>query len=327
MLIVDMTVAPADITYPTDMELLNMSREKTEEMIDVLYGQVKEALQEKPRTHRRNARKAYLIFAKKRKRSYKFIRKSIRKQLGYVGRNIRTIHQLLDRTPGGLDYRQMRTFWIIQELYRQQKEMYNSKTNRIDDRIVSVNQPQVRPIVRQKKSAPVEFGAQVSTSIMNGLKRIESIKWDACNEADDLPGQIEHYKETYGYYPDIVLADKKYGTKKNRVLMKELGIRYGGTPLGRPKKDQSEFLPKEVVNQRNAIEGNYGTGKRSYGLDCIKARRADTSESWIGAIFFVMNLPLIVKLLGSSILSCSKSGFSRLLELFFIPRWSVITEP
>jgi hypothetical protein len=109
-----------------------------------------------------------------------------------------------------------------------------------------------------------------------------------------------------------VLADKKYGTKENRTWMKQLGIHYGGTPLGRPRKDGTKdlLLPKEVVNKRNHIEGRYGTGKRSYGLDCIKARRSDTSESWIAAIFFVMNLPLFLsrsdgfpKSVGSSFLS------------------------
>lgn len=39
-LIVDVTVAPADIAYPTDIELLNTSREKTEELIDVLYAAI-----------------------------------------------------------------------------------------------------------------------------------------------------------------------------------------------------------------------------------------------------------------------------------------------
>ena len=36
-LIADATVAPADISYPTDLELLNQAREVTEEIIDSLY--------------------------------------------------------------------------------------------------------------------------------------------------------------------------------------------------------------------------------------------------------------------------------------------------
>lgn len=320
MLIVDLTVAPADIAYPTDIELLNTSREKTEELIDLLYAAVpKEQRMIKPRTYRKKARKDYLSIAKQRKRSAKSIRKSIRKQLNYVGRNIKTIHALLGIVSNGLSYSQMKVLWIIQELYRQQQEMYDLKTHRVDDRIVSVEQAHVRPIVRGKASASVEFGAQVSASSMNGYRRIERIVWDPYNEASDLKNQIECYKKTYGCYPKIVLGDKKYGTKENRALMKEHNIQYGGTPLGRPRKDgtQEKLLSKTIVNQRNSIEGTFGTGKRSYGLDCIKARRSDTSVSWIAAIFFVMNLPLFLKSLGLSFLSFFESPIIRLLERSF----------
>ena len=114
MLIADMTVAPADITYPTDIELLNTAREKTEELIDVLYQESHEqentTNEIKPRTYRRKARRDYLAFAKKRKKSLKTIRKALRKQLGYVGRNIQTIQRFLDIIPDALSYSQMRTF-------------------------------------------------------------------------------------------------------------------------------------------------------------------------------------------------------------------------
>jgi hypothetical protein len=41
-LLLDATVAPADIRYPTDIKLLNEAREQTEIVIDALYQQVKE---------------------------------------------------------------------------------------------------------------------------------------------------------------------------------------------------------------------------------------------------------------------------------------------
>lgn len=317
-LIVDMTVAPADIAYPTDIELLNTAREKTEELIDVLYTSLAEEKKtEKPRTYRKKARKEYLAIAKQRKKSIKSIRKAIRKQLGYVGRNIKTIHKLLDVTSNILCYNDMKLFWVIQELYRQQKEMYDKKTHRVSDRIVSISQPHVRPIVRGKEKAKTEFGAQVSVSILNGFRRIHRIAWDAYNESADLPGQIEQYKATYGHYPEVVLADKKYGTQENRIFMKDKGIRYGGTPLGRLRKDGAcgNKLPKEILNQRNHIEGTFGTGKRSYGLDCIKARRIDTSASWIAMIFLVMNLPLVLKSLGSLFLSFFEIALDRFVQL------------
>ncbi len=44
-LILDATCAPADISYPTDLELLNQARKQTERIIDLLYEQIKGTLE------------------------------------------------------------------------------------------------------------------------------------------------------------------------------------------------------------------------------------------------------------------------------------------
>ena len=56
-LILDATCAPGDISYPTDLELLNQARKQTEKIIDFLYEQIKEQLEKKPRTYREIARR------------------------------------------------------------------------------------------------------------------------------------------------------------------------------------------------------------------------------------------------------------------------------
>ena len=38
-LIIDATCAPADITYPTDLKILNSAPEKTESIIDILHSE------------------------------------------------------------------------------------------------------------------------------------------------------------------------------------------------------------------------------------------------------------------------------------------------
>jgi len=63
-LILDATCAPADIKYPTDLDLLNQARQGTEKIRDCLYQEVKSKLNKKPRTSRKIARKNYLKVAK-----------------------------------------------------------------------------------------------------------------------------------------------------------------------------------------------------------------------------------------------------------------------
>ena len=62
-LIVDATCAPADISYPTDLGLLNRARVHAEKIIDILYKPLKNQIPKKPRTYRNLARKDYLLIA------------------------------------------------------------------------------------------------------------------------------------------------------------------------------------------------------------------------------------------------------------------------
>lgn len=70
-LIFDATCTPADIAYPTDINLLNQAREQTEKILDRLYEQVREQFSRKPQTYRQKARKDYLAITKQRRPSQK----------------------------------------------------------------------------------------------------------------------------------------------------------------------------------------------------------------------------------------------------------------
>ncbi len=295
-LLMDATVADQMIAYPTDLGLLSRSREESERLIDELCKELD--IKNKPRTYRRLARKQYLNLAKKKNKSKKEIRKGIGQQLRYLSRNLKNIDKLLDRTGDvegfPLDHRDQRIYWVIQHIYSQQAQMYNEHVHSIDNRIVNIYQPYVRPIVRGKDKAQVEFGAKLGVSIQNGYARINTLSWEAYNEGTDLKKQVEAYKKLNGFYPEVVITDKIYGTRENRQWLKDLGIRYSGKPLGRPSaKSQTAYSKrKQKMEQgvRNQVEGKFGQGKNGYNLNKVRARTSKTSESWIAAIFFVMNL-------------------------------------
>lgn len=190
-LILDATCAPADIKYPTDLCLLH-AREILEGFIDTLHepriGQMT-----KPRTYRNQARKAYLSVTKQRRTCGKTIRKAIRIQLSYVHRNLSIIAtQAADTALTKLSHRQLRRLLVISELYRQQREMFEQRKHVIEDRIVSIDQPHVRPIVRGKAGASVEFGAKIAASLVSDYAHIESMNWDNFNEAKTLKQRMRN---------------------------------------------------------------------------------------------------------------------------------------
>ena len=294
----DASVADQYITSPNDLKLVSRAREETERLVDVLYK--KGNFDHKPRTYRRNARKEYLALAKKRNKSKKELRVNIGKQLRYVKRNISTIKKMLDKVQkegGGrfpLKHKDQKIFWVIQHVFDQQMYMYQNKVHICSDRIVNIYQPHVRPMVRGKDRANVEFGAKINISEVEGFVRCDHIGWDNYDEGGDLKLQVERFREVYGCYPELLLGDRKYLTRANRRYLKEHNIRIVGKPLGRPPIQKlsgyRKYKTRKEQNMRNHVEGKFGQGKNGYDLNRIRAKRKDTSESWISAILFVMNL-------------------------------------
>ena len=73
--------------------------------------------------------------------------------------------------------------------------MYEHKIHRIEDRIVSINQPHIRPIVRGKAGSSVEFGAKISASCLDGYVFLDYLSWDNFNESNYFIKQVESFKE------------------------------------------------------------------------------------------------------------------------------------
>ena len=297
-LILDATCAPQAIRFPTDTSLLNEARLNTEGIIDSLHAA---GLTEgrKPRTYRVIAKKQYNGFSKSRRKTGRSIRRTRRQQLNYLRRNLKHIDTVIQRHPG--EWENALTRWqrerlaVIRTLYAQQREMYESGSTRIDDRIVSLSQPWVRPIVRGKQNAPVEFGAKVAMSDIDGFLRIEYLSWDAFNECHTLQESVEAYRKAYGHYPKRVLADTIFRTRDNLRYCKEHGIHLNGPRLGKPTKDpairkQELHLEWLESGERGDIERRFGIGKRCYSLGRITAKLQHTSEIMIHMSVLTLNL-------------------------------------
>jgi hypothetical protein len=177
--------------------------------------------------------------------------------------------------------------------------MYKNNVHSHPNRIVNIYQPWVRPVPRGKDGRQTEFGSKINVSEVEGFCRINRLDWENYNESVDLPNQVEAYKQLYGRYPKIVLADQIYLNRPNRKYLSERGIQITGKPLGRPTKEQltsgQKWKKKKISAQRNHVEGKFGQAKRGYGLNNIKSRLSETAESWSGSVFFVMNLTKLLK--------------------------------
>ena len=317
-MIVDATCAPSQIKYPQDTELLNEAREITEKVIDELHipGNGK-----KPRTYRKKARKQYLQIARSKKRTAKKSRKAIGQQLSYIKRNLKTIENLPLKTDN-LSKQLKTKLETVKKLYEQQKYMYDNHTHSVPDRIISISQPWLRPIVRGKAKAPVEFGAKLDISVVNGFTRLEYHGFDAYNEALKLSDMIERYKERTGSYPERILADKICRNRENSAYCAERKIRLSGPALGRPKKDEIRDKKQDYIDEaeRVEVERKFSLAKRKCGIGLIMTRLKETTCHCLAMSVLLLNLRKIVKVLLAEILKLLQN----LLRIYSFPEMAII---
>ena len=291
-LLMDATCCPADIAFPQDFQLLNHARELLEDIVREIS---KAHGWKTPRMYSKIARKSFLNLSKSKKRSAKAIRKCIKQQLQYIRRDIGYIADFIRNRSIRLDQKVYDLLNTLTTLYEQQRFMLEHRVHSVPDRIVSIRQPWVRPIVRGKAHANTEFGAKLHISMVDGYARIERLSFDAFNEVTDFFKAVEGYRERYGLYPARVLADKIYRNRETISWCKDRGIQLTGPALGRPPKDPEQTRTArrqeyQDICDRNIVEGEFGTGKRAYGLNRIMAHLPDTSFCVIGVALLCLNL-------------------------------------
>lgn len=294
-LLMDATVAPADIKYPTDIDLLNQSREHLEKAVDLLWKEVPHTGHKLPYSPKA-ARRSYLSLAKSKKWAESKCRSAVSDQLRYIELATERLEELKKLVP---DFEKRFPTWLCRRLeviplvYAQQKQMYDTHSHKCEDRIVSLEQPHVRPIQRGKRPNPTEFGQKLHLSVVEGYTYLEQTSWSNFNEGCDLQEAVEDYYRKFGFYPAAVLADKIYQTRVNRAYCKEKGIRLTGPALGRPKSAEADRKQKRQMYRdacdRNAVEGRNGNAKRRFGLDLIATKLDETSKTEAGLIILAMN--------------------------------------
>ena len=176
--------------------------------------------------------------------------------------------------------------------YHQQRQVYQTKTHSIEDRVVSISRPYLRPIVRGKAKNPVEFGAKLDISVVDGYTRLETFSFDAYNEATLLKEVIERYRQRTGKYPARVLADKIYRNRENLRFCKENHIRLSGPALGRPQKDARLDKKQDYTDicERVVVERRISLAKRKCGLGLLTTKLPQTTASAIALSIVVLNL-------------------------------------
>ena len=171
---------------------------------------------------------------------------------------------------------QSKRLFALKEVYRQQRALAQKKE--VKKRIVSIDRPYIRPIVRGKENKRVEFGAKVNNIQIDGISFIEHHSFEAFNEGVRLQECIEYQQELTGIKVTRVGADTIYANNDNRRYCTENGITTCFVRKGPKPKDENTDIStaRRIIGtlRSTAMEGSFGNQKQHYGVSRIAARNS-----------------------------------------------------
>ena len=283
----DATCYESAMRYPTDAKFLWECMEKVYPMMCMAS---RELGVHRMRTKYLDVARDNMAYVKQRRHTQNRTRKMIRRLLGLLGKILAELRRLKRENPhaGLFSGRQLTEIETITKIYRQQRthhESGNAKES-IPGRIVSVNKPYVRPIVRGKETKKVEFGAKSNNIQIDGISFIEKLSFNAFNEGTRLVHCIKLAEKLFGEKIAKVGGDCSYSGNENRSFCSERGIETSFPQKGRKREATAaaSTVKKELARVRaTAMEGSFGPQKEHYGLRRINGRIRKTE---ILIIFF-----------------------------------------
>ena len=299
-LVTDTTVVPSDIAYPTDISLLEKIRNKAIGYLDI----ARQFGSKRFRTYKRIARKVYIQFTKIRHHTIKSRRKVQKQLLQFSRRNIQQLKEAmlrlsksigndLDKTKAHLLKEAESFLDVAYKVLTQQKDV--CKKLPVKERIVSIHQPHIRPMVRGKYPVEVEFGPKILLNLKDNLLFLEDLKFNNVSDTNLLDTAIKGYKEHFGNLPTQLATDRGFWSPENLRLAYDYGI----SKIAMENKGKSSYLKGKPFRERLrrlrcSIEARISLAKRKYGLDRIRYRMPQGEEMWIRIGLISMNLKTAV---------------------------------
>jgi IS5 family transposase len=307
---IDTTVVEADIDHPTDADLL-------EHAVRTLGGLVRGVHARGAATHtpfrdrsRAAGRRLKQISRTLRRRTGRApaeidrltaqVAAIARRTLAQAERVARNARRTLGRRPG--DGRLRRLVARLEETTTQTHRLLDQTRQRlrgnrvIHDRLISLADPDARPIRKGKPHKPTEFGyTLLLAEDERGFVADHQLSKGNPADAPQLLPAVRRVAALRGRPPGTVVADRGFGYAANDRALAQLGVRRIGLQrTGTPSRSRRELEQtrafKRMRNWRVGIEARISHLKRSFGLRRTRLRRLAGAQTWVGLGIFAYNL-------------------------------------
>jgi IS5 family transposase len=307
---VDTTVVEADIDYPTDADLLEHAVRKLGGLVRRVKGRgaasrtrfrdrgraAGRRMKQLTRTLRRRTGVAMGEVDRLTGEVAAIARQSLR-QVQVVARNAR---RALARRPG--DGRLGRLVGELEETITATERLLAQTDQRlagnrvIPDRLVSLADPDARPIRKGKPRTPTQFGYTLLLAEgERGFICDHQLQQGNPPDAPQLIPAVQRVIAVTGRAPGTVVGDRGFGTVANDQALQALGVkRIGLQRNGTPGKAQLALERtrrfRRLRNWRVGIEARISHLKRAFGLRRTRLRRLGGARTWAGLGIFAYNL-------------------------------------
>lgn len=302
---VDTTVVEADIHYPTDASLLADGVKVITRTVKKLK-KIADSVSTQFRDRTRSIKKQLFSIAKITRRrtgeAYQEVRQITREIMDTTAQVTREAWQVIkaaqDATSrqGDRVIRSLKQAIDVTEQVISQTAEVLKGNYRSSNRIVSIFDPEARPIKKGKLKTPTEFGYKVllqetEEQVITGYQVLEG------NPSDDslLPGAVNNHKKTFRCNPRNVATDRGFGSRENEIALQTSGIKHCSLPRRGKlspsrKKYQSQSWFKRLQRWRAGQEATISTLKRCYELRRSRFRGSKGTKTWVGFSIFAYNL-------------------------------------
>jgi IS5 family transposase len=314
----DTTVVPADVCYPTDSGLLARGVAKMAKTVERLKAQglaTRIATRDRTRLVRAHAR-SIGAFLRRRTDEAKGEVKAINGRMARIAseaarearrvaldarRMLRRMSQAppkLTAIVTGLEVTAER----VEQIARQTRQRLKGIVPDGATRLVSLHDPDARPIRKGRIGKPVEFGykAQVVDN-EDGVVVDHNVEIGNPPDAPMLAPAIKRITERTKRPPDAVTADRGYGENAvadalNELGVKEVALPTKGRPTAKRRAVESTADFQELVRWRTGCEGRISCLKRDFGWNRSCIDGLEGARTWCGYGVFNHNLVKIAAL-------------------------------
>jgi IS5 family transposase len=307
---VDTTVVEADIDYPTDADLLEQAVRKLGGLVRRIKGggaarrtrfrdrgrAAGRRMKQLARTLRRRSGVAMAEVDRLTGEVAQIARHTLR-QVQAVAANA---HRARRRRPD--DGRLGRLVGELEETITHTGRLLAQTDQRlagnrvIPDRLVSLADPDARPIRKGKPQHPTQFGyTLLLAEDERGFIADHRLQRGNPPDAPQLVPAVERVIAVTGQPPGTVVGDRGFGTAANDQALDALGVRRvglqrNGTPGKARQALERTRAFRRLRNWRVGIEARISHLKRSFGLRRTRLRRLPGARTWVGLGIFAYNL-------------------------------------